>query len=174
MSHIYTSLAYALQSNKVFLEASSEEFKLILSQLRKKQFSGSQIDIAKQINFALKMVAKLVNNSKHMYVINSTMQEELKFICQALEEDSGINFETPIAFIIPRIPTASLFGDSLLQSWGGYFLVLKIWWYVKFPQEIVMRMLNHLKNNKDSTLISINCLEYITIIINYCAALTAF
>ena len=73
MLHIYTSLAYALQSNKVFLEASSEEFKLILSQLRKKQFSGSQTDIAKQINFALKTAAKLVNNSKHMYVINSTM-----------------------------------------------------------------------------------------------------
>ena len=120
------------------------------------------------------MVAKLVNNSKHMYVINSTMQEELDFICQALEEDSGINFETPIAFIIPRIPTASLFGDSLLQSCGGYSLVLKIWWCVKFPQEIVMQTLNHLKNNEDSTLISINCLEYITIIINYCAALTAF
>ncbi len=36
-----------------------------------------------------------------------------------------------------------------------------------------MQMLNHLKNNEDSTLISINCLEYITIIMNYCAALTA-
>ncbi len=37
-----------------------------------------------------------------------------------------------------------------------------------------MRTLNHLKNNENSTLISIYCLEYITIIINYCTALTAF
>ncbi len=86
----------------------------------------------------------------------------------------GDNFETPIAFIIPRIPTASLFGDSLLQSCKGYSFKLKIWWYVKFPQEIVLRTLLHLKNNKDSTFISINCLEYITIITNYCTALTAF
>jgi hypothetical protein len=109
-----------------------------------------------------------------MYIINGTMQEELDFIWQALQEDLGIDFETPIAFIIPRIPTALLFGDSLLQSCRGYLFKLKIWWYVQFPQEIVLRTLLHLKNNKDSTFISINCLEYITIIINYCAALTAF
>ncbi len=109
-----------------------------------------------------------------MYIINGTMQEELDFIRQALQEDLGIDFETPIAFIIPRISTALLFGDSLLQSFGGYSFELKIWWYVQFPQEIVLRTLLHLKNNKDSTFISINCLEYITIVINYCAALTAF
>ncbi len=45
---------------------------------------------------------------------------------------------------------------------------------MKFPQEIVLRTLLHLKNNEDSIFISINCLEYITIIINYCTALTAF
>jgi hypothetical protein len=109
-----------------------------------------------------------------MYIINGTMAEELDFIRQALQENSGINFETPIAFIIPRIPTASLFGDSSLRSCGGYSFELKIWWYLEFPQEIVQRTLLHLKNNEDSTFISINCLEYITIIINYCAALTAF
>ena len=120
MSHIYTSLAFALQSNKALLEVSLDKFKLLVLQIRSKQFSGNQADIAKQVNYALKTAAKLVNNSKHMYIINGTMQEELNFIRQALQEDLGINFETPIAFIIPRIPTASLFGDSLLQSCGGY------------------------------------------------------
>jgi hypothetical protein len=109
-----------------------------------------------------------------MYIINGTIQEELDFIWQALQKDSGTDFETPIAFIIPRIPTALLFGDSLLQSCKEYSFKLKIWWYVQFPQEIVLRTLLHLKNNEDGTFISINCLEYITIIINYCAALTAF
>ncbi len=109
-----------------------------------------------------------------MYIINGTMQEELDFIRQALQEDSGIDFETPIAFIIPRIPNALLFGESLLQSCGGYSFELKVWWYVQFPQEIALRTLLHLKNNEHSSFISINCLEYITIIMNYCAALTAF
>jgi hypothetical protein len=98
-------------------------------QIQSKQFSGSQTDIAKQVNYALKTAAKLVNNNKHMYIINGTMQEELDFIRQALQEDLGIDFETPIAFIIPRIPTALLFGDSSLQSCGGYSFKLKNWWY---------------------------------------------
>jgi hypothetical protein len=174
MSHIYTSLAFALQNNKDLLKASSDKFKLLIMQIQSKQFSGSQTDIAKQVNYALKTAAKLVNNNKHMYIINDMMQDELDFIRQALQEDSGRDFETPIAFIIPRIPTASLFGDSSLQSCGGYSFELKIWWYVQFPQKILLRTLLHLKNNKSSTFISINCLEYITIIINYCAALTAF
>ena len=42
------------------------------------------------------------------------------------------------------------------------------------PDKIVQRTLLHLKNNEDETFISINCLKYVTIIINYCASLTAF
>jgi hypothetical protein len=164
MSHIYTSLAFALQNNKNLLEASSDKFKLLILQIQSKQFSGSQTDIAKQVNYALKTAAKLINNNKHMYIINGTMQEELDFIRQALQEDSGIDFETPTAFIIPRISTALLFGDSSLQSCRSYSFELKIWWYVQFPQEIVLWTLLHLKNNEDSIFIYINCLEYITII----------
>jgi hypothetical protein len=31
-----------------------------------------------------------------------------------------------------------------------------------------------MKNNEDETFVSINCLEYVTIIINYCAAISVF
>jgi hypothetical protein len=41
------------------------------------------------------------------------------------------------------------------------------------PDEIVQRTLLHLKDNKGKTFISINCLEYVRIIINYCVAITA-
>jgi hypothetical protein len=174
MSHIYTSLAFALQNNKTLLEASSHKFRSLISQIQRKYFVGNQADIAKEISFALKLAAKLINNNKHLYSVNDTMREELDFIRQALDDDSGIKFETPIAFIIPRMPTASLFGDSSLLSCGGYSIKLRIWWFLPFPEEIVQRTLLHLKNNKDQTFISINCLEFITIILNYCAALTAF
>ena len=42
-----------------------------------------------------------------------------------------------------------------------------------FPDFIVKRTLLCLKNNKDETFILMNCLEYVTIIINYCVVITA-
>jgi hypothetical protein len=101
------------------------------------------------------------------------MQAELEFIQQAITNDSGIVFEVPIAFIIPRTPAASSFGDSSLQACGRYSTTLKVWWYISFPDNIIRQTLLHISNNKSKTFISINCLEYVTIIINYCAAITA-
>ncbi len=103
-----------------------------------------------------------------VYVINETMEAELEFICQA----SVIDFEVPIGLVIPRALTTSLYRDSSLHACGGYSTTLRVWWYLSFPDEIVQQTLLHLKDNKDKTFISINCLEY-TIIINYCAAITA-
>ena len=116
----------------------------------------------------------MVNHHKQIYFVNETLRAELDFIRQALKEDSGISFEVPIAFIVPRTPTASLFGDSSLRACGGSSTTLRVWWYISFLDEIVQQTLLHLKNNDDKTLVSINCLEYVTIIINNCAALTAF
>jgi hypothetical protein len=121
-------------------------------------------------------VAKLFNgHKKQIYIINEKMRAELDFIRQALNDDSGISFEVPsISFIIPKTPTASLFGDSSLLSCGGYSTDLRVWRYLPLLDKIVQRTLLHLKNNEDETFISINCLEYVTKIINYCASLTAF
>ncbi len=47
-----------------------------------------------------------------------------------------------------------------------------MWWYISLQDEIVEQTLLHLPNNQDETSISINCLEYVTKIINYCAAIT--
>ncbi len=116
---------------------------------------------------------KLVNGHKQVYVINETMKAELDFICQALQEDSGIDFVVPIELVMPRTPTTSLYGDSSLRACRGYSTTLQDWWYLSFLDEIVQRTLFHLKDNKGETFISINCLEYVTIIINYCAAITA-
>jgi hypothetical protein len=52
------------------------------------------------------------------------MQAELDFIRQALRDDSGIAFVVLIAFIIPKTPMATMFGDSLLQACGGYSITL--------------------------------------------------
>jgi hypothetical protein len=102
------------------------------------------------------------------------MHKELKFIQQALQEDSKIPFEVLIAFIIPSTPTASLFGDSSLISCGSYSSDLWFWWFIPFPDKIIVGTLLHLKNSNDQNSISIKVLEYVTIIINYCGVLTAY
>jgi hypothetical protein len=112
MSHLYTSLAFALKSNAELLENSSSGFREYVKQITTKSFSGKQSDHLRHIKFAMKKAAKMVNNYNHFYLVNSTMREELIFISHALSPDSGIKFETPIAHLIPRMPTASIIGDS--------------------------------------------------------------
>ena len=173
MSHIYTLLAFALRQNKELLLTCSPKFCEIVGNIECKQFSGNQSEFARELNFALKTAAKMVNQYKQIYVIIETMQAEIDFIRQALREDSGISFEIPIAFIIPRTPSASLFGDNSFRACGGYSTALRVWWYMPFPNEIVHQTLLLMRNNGDETFISINCLKYGTIIINYCAAIYA-
>jgi hypothetical protein len=172
MSHIYTSLALALKQNKELLLVCSPKFCEIVGNIKRGNFFGGHSEIARELNFALKTVATLVNHHKQYYLINETMQAEIEFIHQALRENSWAKFEVPIAFIIPRTPSAFLFGDSSLRVCGGYSTTKNL--VVSFVPRLHYRENPiHLKNNKDETFISINCLEYVTILINYCAAITA-
>jgi hypothetical protein len=116
----------------------------------------------------------MVNKHNHLYLVNKTMRDELIFISHTLSPNSGIKFETPIAHLIPRMPMASIIGDSLLVICGGYSITLKFWWHLLFPKEVVKRTLLHLKVNSDKMFILINCLKYVTIILNYCAPLVVF
>jgi hypothetical protein len=100
MTHIYTSLAFALKQNKELLLACSPKFCKIVRSIVQKQFSGNQSEFAKEFNFALKTAAKMVNHFKQVYVINKTMRAEIDFIHQALREDSGISFEDSNSFFV--------------------------------------------------------------------------
>ncbi len=108
--------------------------------------------------------------SKHGYLY----LVELNFFLHTLSPNSGIKFKTPIAHLIPRMPTASIVGDSSLVACGSYSITLGFWWHLLFPKEVVKRTLLHLKDYSDATFISINCLEYVTIILNYCASIITF
>jgi len=88
MSHVYTSLAYALKQNELLLKECSPKFRDIVSRIERKQFSGNQREFAKELNFALKMALKMINSHSQVYLINETMREELKFTWQALHENS--------------------------------------------------------------------------------------
>jgi hypothetical protein len=112
MSHLYTSLAFALKSNTELLEKSSSGFRDLVKQITTKTFSGKISDYQRHINFAMKKAAKMVNRNHATYLVNRTMRDELNFISDALKPDSGILFKTPIAHLIPRTPTASIVGDA--------------------------------------------------------------
>ncbi len=71
------------------------------------------------------------------------------------------------------MPTFTTFGDSCLEGAGGYSLSLGFWWHLPFPEEVKFRALLHKRDNTDGLLISINTLEFVTVIINYCATLCA-
>jgi len=172
MSHMYTSIAYALKKNRLYLEDASEEFRELLENIEKKKYAKSD-NSAKHINFALKQLARSVHHCKVDYLMPPTMQAEIAFFREALEDDSGIEWETPIALIIPRTPTAIQYGDSCLEGAGGYSLKLRYWWHLEFPSQVVLQTLIHKQNNDDGKLISINVLEFLTVIINYAAAYTA-
>jgi hypothetical protein len=174
MSHLYTSLVFALKSITELLEKSSSSFRDLVKQITTKTFLGKQSDHQHHINYAMKQAAKMVNKHGHQYLMNAMMRDELDFFSHALSPDSGIKFETPIAHLIPRIPTALIIGDSSLVACGGYSITLGFWWHLLFPEAVVEQTLLHLKDNSNKRFILINCLEYVTIILNYCASLVVF
>ena len=119
----------------------------------------------------MKQAAKMINHQKVVYKINETMREELNLNAQTLSVTPSIKFEPPIAFLIPRTPYASVFGDSSLLACGGYSISQKFWWRLDFPEKIVLQTLLHIPSQADKRFFWINCLKYVTIIINFCSRL---
>ncbi len=120
----FSSLAFALKSNAKLLEKNSSSFCRFMNQIATKNFSGKQSDHQRHINFALKKATKMINKHGHLYIVNCTMRDELNFLSQALSPESGIKFETHIAHLIPRTPTALIIGDSSLLACRDYSIIL--------------------------------------------------
>jgi hypothetical protein len=122
----------------------------------------------------MKQAAKLIHHAKYRYNINKNLHQEMDFFRKMLQSLLGITWETPIAHIIPRIPTATTFADSCLEGAGGYLISLGYWWHLPFPKEVIHQTLIHKKDIKDGLLILMNSLEFVTVIIYYCASLHVF
>jgi hypothetical protein len=171
LTHLYASIAYALSVNKRFLADSSPEFQTLIKSLWSGYFFCNVKDQICYISFAIKWSAKLVHQSRCQYNITKSMRQEIEFFREKLLPKSRICMESPIAHIIPRMPTLITFGDSCLKGAGGYSRSLGFWWHLPFPEEVKLHMLLHKRDNADGQLISINVLKFVTVIINYCATL---
>jgi hypothetical protein len=70
MSHLYTSLAFALKNNAELLKMSSSGFRSLVQQIKTKQFTGNQLDHQQHLNYTMKMASKMVNKYEHLYLVN--------------------------------------------------------------------------------------------------------
>ncbi len=171
LTHLYASIAYGLAENKRLLVNSSPKFRSICLSLKTGNFPCLVKDQVKHIKHAIQRAARQVHHAKFEFNINKTMHQEIDFFHKKLLPKSNIKWETPIAHIIPRMPMFTFFGDSCLEGAGGYSTLLGYWWHIPFPDEVKQRTPLHKKDNKDGRLISINVLEFVTVIINYYASL---
>jgi hypothetical protein len=171
LTHLYASIAYALSQNKRFLADSSPEFQTLIKSLHSGHFFCNDKDQIRHISFATKRSAKLVHQSRCQYNITMSMHQEIEFFREKLLPNSKICWESPIAHIIPRMLTFITFSNSCLKGAGGYLLSLGFLWHLPFPEEVKLQTLLHKRDNADGLLILINVLEFVTFIINYCAAL---
>jgi hypothetical protein len=121
-----------------------------------------------------KLTQEIWNNSKRTF-INRTMKAELLMIRQILSQPEKFRWSSPIAHLIDRIADYSAWGDSSLYGAGGFSLDLKFWWQLDWPKDIQGRNIKTIKTRDPKTgeTISINALEYATVLINYAAATDA-
>lgn len=172
ISHMYTSIAYALSRNKAYLkESGNEEFLALSKMIDRRRFSSKDEHI-KITRFALKKEAKMVHKSPRTFPVVATLEAEVAFFRDALRPDSGIAFDSPLSHAIKRQSNLLTAGDSCLVSGGGFSTVMQFVWYLDYKPEVVNRTLKHIKDNKDGLLVSINVLEFVCVIINYAAAYT--
>jgi hypothetical protein len=99
------------------------------------------------------------------------MHYKIEFFHNKLKPDSGIEWETPIAHLIPQTPFATTIRDSSLEGAGRFSTTLGFWWHIHFPDEVVQHTLQFKTNNHNNMLLLINVLKFVMVIINYCAAL---
>jgi hypothetical protein len=77
----------------------------------------------------------------------------------------------PIAQSILQTPFATTIGDSSLDGAGGFSITLGFSWHICFLDEVVQRTLQFKTSNNNGMLMLINVLEFVMVIINYCAPL---
>jgi hypothetical protein len=90
LTHLYTSIAYALSENKRFLADSSPEFQILIKSLRSGYFFCNVKDQIHHISFAIKWSAKLVHQFRCQYNITKSMRQEIEFFREKLLPKFGI------------------------------------------------------------------------------------
>ena len=165
MSHLYTSISAALGSNTSYLICTNKSFREQIKIAKGKAIESNEMEKS----FAQAEMARKVHNLKQVHYINGTMRDELDIIRAAITSPK-ISKSIPIAHLIPDREDAVTYGDSSLDSAGGWSITMEFWWWIDWDPDIRSKTLRFIKDGKDGKLIDINALEYATIIIGYAAS----
>jgi len=166
------SIVLALRQNTKVI---SSDIKMQTS-ISESQLLGKTFDEILRKNYALSHILRSIWNTSTRFFISKPLREELKLLTYIFKNKSKFKIGAPIAHIIPRDPDFNARGDACLEGAGGYSFDLKFWWFVKWPQNIINKTLiffNKKYKNLKGHIVSINLLEYATILISYAAAITA-
>jgi hypothetical protein len=167
MGQLYVSIASALRVSEAHLISSSAAFREVVRALHAPPPPGAHTGT--YVSFFAGDKSRRIHHSTRLFHINRTLRAELQLVHKALLLPPAY-LSSPIAHLVPRTPIAIVRGDSSLDAAGGYSSALGFWWYLEWPPAVRLRTLRYIKNNKANTLISINALEYATILISYLAA----
>ena len=94
MSHLHTSTVYTLKKNKELLRANCDGYCKLLANIEKGDFSQKD-EAAKHANDTLKQLACSVHHCKEEYRIVDSMGWELDYFRNALQDGSGVDWESP-------------------------------------------------------------------------------
>ena len=190
MSGIYASIAHALGEARSHLVTNNKNFRRLLKEVKneakfqhqKEQDPHSRRQYGKDTQhnkelrhhrYALSQVAKKVHHSRVQFQMNRTLRREIELVHDALSSD-WIEMWRPIGHLVPRDPSCTGWSDSCLHAAGGYSFDLRFWWYIEWPSKVYKYTLKFVTTNKDGTLITINALEYASLIMNYVAVTYVF
>lgn len=99
------------------------------------------------------------------------MRKELDLIEKILASPDEFTWETPMRNLIPTDYECAVLGDASLNGGGAFSDKFRFWCYIEWPAEIVERALKGKRRHNE--LVSINCLEYVIILISHNAVLDA-
>ncbi|KAL7544775.1 hypothetical protein ACHAWF_013580 [Thalassiosira exigua] len=163
LSHVYASIAAALDANTKHLLRTNKDFRAFIREIKDKETSE------RHRTFAQSEAARTAHAARKKHWINTTLREELHLILVILKS-KRVRHRTPIGHLVRRDPSARAWSDSCLYAAGGFSIDMRFWWYIDWPDNVRLQTLIYVRNNAEGKLISINVLEYAALIINYAAA----
>ena len=89
LSHLYSSIAYALSENKKLLSETSQEFRDMISIMRTNKSAIICKDLVRHTSFAMKRAAKMTHHASYEYNISTTMRAESARNLFRLTHDDG-------------------------------------------------------------------------------------
>jgi hypothetical protein len=148
----------------------SPEFRELIQQ--RDEAAGHPTE-AVRFHFFSSKVARAIWNCKSHSWIMIDIRTELAFITRVLGNPAIYNWSSPITHLIKLEPDYEEWQDACLTGGGRFLFNLRFWWILKWPLEIANRTVRHLQKG-DTRLISINKLEYASIIITLAVSISSW